>query len=62
MVEEETGSRLEQLRNGKKVLCSKCEKGYYIPYNTTADRAHSFNCSNPECDNYISIDSVIDIE
>lgn len=62
MAEEETGNRLEQLRNGEKVLCSKCKKGYYIPYNTTADKAHSFNCSNPECNSHINIDPIINIE
>ena len=62
MAEEEHGSKIEQLRSGEKVLCDKCRKGYFIPYNTTADKAHAFNCSNPDCGNYIQFDAVIDIE
>lgn len=53
---------LDRLRDGEIVICSKCKKGYFIPFNTTADKAHAFNCSNPDCNNYINIDPVIDLE
>lgn len=62
MEEGEAGSLLERLKSGEKVLCRVCGKGYFIPYNTTADKAHCFNCSNPDCKNFYHWDPVIDIE
>lgn len=62
MAEEKHGSQLEKLRAGEKIICPKCKSGYFIPYNTTADKAHAFNCSNSDCGNYISFDPIIDIE
>lgn len=62
MAKEEADSLLSRLRTGKKVLCEKCGKGYYIPYNTTADKAHGFYCSEKNCNNFINIDVAIDIE
>lgn len=53
---------LDQLRNGKKILCSRCGVGYMIPYNTSAEKAHSFNCSNPKCNHYLHYDPVIEID
>ena len=32
------------LRSGKDVVCLKCGKGIYRPFNTTPDKAHSFTC------------------
>lgn len=54
--------RIEKLRNGEQVLCEVCKNGYYIPYNTSADKAHNFNCSNESCNNFIHIDPIINIE
>ena len=62
MAKEEADNLSDKLRSGEKVLCEKCGKGYYIPYNTTADKAHNFNCSNPDCNNFIHWDAVIDLE
>ncbi len=62
MAEENHDSILERLRSGESVLCEICKKGFYIPYNTTPDKAHSFNCSNSDCNNRINIDAIIDIE
>lgn len=48
------------LRNGERVICPKCGKDYLRPYNTTADKAHWFDCSN--CDFHAHWDPIIDIE
>lgn len=53
---------IDRLKNGEKIECKVCYKGYYIPYNTSADKAHSFCCSNPECNSSVHWDPVIDIE
>lgn len=53
---------VERLRNGEKIYCKKCKIGHYVPYNATYDKAHSFHCSNPECNMNIHWDSAIDIE
>ena len=49
MADAEAGSEvfslLERLKSGEKVLCEICKKGYYTPYNTTADKAQYF----PHC-------------
>lgn len=59
MVEEHL---VEKLLSGEKVQCDKCKKGHYVPYNTTADKAHCFYCSNTECDSRIHWDPIINIE
>jgi len=62
MAEEKTDSLFERLKNGEKIICSKCGKGYFIPYNTSANKAHAFNCSNSECGNYLHFDPTINID
>lgn len=62
MKEKTVKSKWEQLRSGEKLICDKCGRGFFIPFNTAADKAHTFDCSNPECDNYIHCDPQIDIE
>lgn len=52
----------QKLRAGKKIICPDCKKGYFVPFNTTADKAHSFKCSNENCDGYIHFDPMIIIE
>ena len=47
---------------GEKVKCKACHSGYFIPFNTTADKAHSFYCSNPKCNFIVRIDPVIEVE
>jgi len=32
------------LKRGDDVLCLKCGKGIYRPFNTTPDKAHTFIC------------------
>ena len=61
-MEEKTNNILSRLRNGEKVACLICHNGYYIPYNTTADKAHAFNCSNENCNGHYNCDSLIDVE
>lgn len=51
-----------KLRAGKKMICPVCKKGYFVPFNTTADKAHYFNCSNENCNEYIHFDPVINLE
>ncbi len=50
---ENTDNLLTRLKNGEKVLCEECKKGYLIPFNTTPDKAHSFICSNENCDMFV---------
>ncbi len=52
----------DRLSKGEVIKCTQCEKGYYVPYNTTADKAHAFICSNPDCNSHIFIDPIINIE
>lgn len=47
---EKNKSLLQRLREGEKILCEQCKKGYIIPFNTTPDKAHVFECSNADCD------------
>lgn len=53
---------IDKLKKGEKIECKSCHKGYYVPYNTSADKAHSFCCSNPECNAFVHWDPVINIE
>ena len=53
---------IDRLVKGDKIECKACNSGYYIPFNTSADKAHSFYCSNPKCNFIINIDPVIEIE
>ena len=55
-------SLIDKLVKGEKIECKSCNNGYYIPYNTSADKAHSFYCSNPKCNFIIRRDPVIEIE
>lgn len=51
---EDANELLSRLRNGEKVLCDECKKGYLIPFNTTPDKAHSFVCSNENCNGHLN--------
>lgn len=53
---------LSELIEGKNVKCPKCHIGDINPFNTTADKAHYFDCSNEECDWYMHFDPIIEIE
>ena len=53
---------VDRLVKGDKIECKACNSGYYIPFNTSADKAHSFYCSNPKCNFIIRRDPVIEIE
>lgn len=59
---EKNDDFLSRIKKGEKIKCTICHKGYYIPYNTTADKAHSFNCSNPKCNGHYDFDPIINIE
>ena len=59
MVEE---NLIDKLRAGEKIQCVKCHEGYYIPYNTTFDKAHFFQCSNSNCNSFCHWDPVINID
>lgn len=61
-VYKDTNENYNDLRHGKEFLCSKCGKGILKPYNTTADKAHSFICSNDKCNAGLHFDPVIDID
>lgn len=50
----EKDNNIDDLVKGKKVKCTFCNKGYFIPFNTTADKAHCFSCNN--CGKSINID------
>ncbi len=53
---------IDKLIKGEKVKCKICGEGYYIPFNTSADKAHSFCCSNPNCNIFVHRDPIINIE
>lgn len=55
-------NRIDILASGGKVKCAVCKNGYYIPYNTTADKAHCFECSRGNCNSVINIDSCVLVE
>ena len=46
----------------EKVECPVCHNGYYVPVNTTADKAHYFVCTNKECNGHYRWEPIIDIE
>lgn len=54
--------KVTKLRNGIKVCCDKCKKGNFVPYNSTKEKAFTFVCSNPECDNFIRVEPQINID
>ncbi|MGN1457115.1 MAG: hypothetical protein ACI4XP_04065 [Acutalibacteraceae bacterium] len=49
-----------QLISGKEVLCPECKNGILVPYNTTANKAHYFNCTN--CNFFVHFDFGVNIE
>lgn len=53
---------LTKLKKGEKVECPVCHNGYYVPVNTTADKAHCFVCTNKECNGHYRWEPIIDIE
>jgi uncharacterized protein (DUF983 family) len=53
---------VDNLKSGVRVVCPKCKNGIVLPFNTTAEKAHAFNCDNPKCDFRITIEEPIDIE
>lgn len=44
----------KDILKGKKVKCTFCNKGYFIPFNTTYDKAHYFSCDI--CGKSINVD------
>ena len=50
----------ERLRNGEKVICAKCKKGYYVTDAKDISTSHGFYCNR--CNSMANIDPVIDIE
>ena len=35
----------ERLRNGEKVICAKCKKGYYVTDAKDISTSHGFHCN-----------------
>ncbi len=60
MAENEVNDLVTKLQREDRVVCPKCNKGIVLPYNTTADKAHYFNCTN--CDFFVHLDPIINIE
>lgn len=50
----------ERLRNGEKVICAECKKGYYVTNAKDISTRHGFHCNR--CNSMANIDPVIDIE
>lgn len=50
----------ERLRNGEKVICAKCKKGYYVTDAKDISTSHGFYCNR--CNSMVNIDPGIDIE
>jgi uncharacterized protein (DUF983 family) len=59
---ENVQKMVDNLKSGVRVVCPKCKNGIVLPFNTTAEKAHAFNCDNPKCDFRITIEEPIDIE
>lgn len=59
---EERNNIYTRLKNGEKIKCPVCHKGVLTPYNTTFDKAHSFNCSDEKCNGSYNFDVQINIE
>ena len=59
---EKNSDLLTRLRNGEKIECPVCHNGFYIPYNASKDKAHSFVCSNEKCNEHYHWDPVINID
>ena len=53
---------IDRLVKGEKIKCKSCNSGYYLPFNTSADKAHTFYCSNQKCNFIIHKDPIIKIE
>ena len=50
----------ERLRNGEKVICAKCKKGYYVTDAKDISTSYEFYCNR--CNSMVNTDRVIDIE
>ncbi|MGN1456572.1 MAG: hypothetical protein ACI4XP_01310 [Acutalibacteraceae bacterium] len=50
----------DRLISGEELLCPECKNGILVPYNTTADKAHCFNCT--KCDFFVHLDFGVNIE
>lgn len=61
-MDEKRDSLIDRLRNGERITCPKCKSGIIIPFNTSHDKAHSFNCSNESCNFNCHWDPVIDLK
>ena len=53
---------VDRLKKNEAINCPKCGSGILQPYNTTADKAHDFNCTNAECNFRVHCDANIDVE
>ena len=50
----------ERLRNGEKVICAKCKKGYYVTDAKDISASDGFHCNR--CNSMVNIDPIIDIQ
>lgn len=51
---------LDALKRGETIKCPKCGKANLEPFNTTAEKAHSFSC--PKCYFEVHYTPALDIE
>lgn len=55
MTPKEIGEMMRKLRQGEKVECPECHKGFIVtPYDPK--KSHYFECDNSECNYTINID------
>lgn len=47
-------------KRSDKVICVRCGKGIYIPFNESAEINHSFKCNN--CGQQVHMDPVVVID
>lgn len=48
------------LKRGDGVVCLKCGKGIYKPFNTSSEKAHSFTCD--KCGDHVHFTPNITVE
>lgn len=54
----------DKLRNGKNIMCPKCQKAPLKPFpeNIAPNKSYSFYCSNDECDWFVRYEPIINIK
>ncbi|MCR5341950.1 MAG: hypothetical protein K6E70_01120 [Butyrivibrio sp.] len=60
MMNNTSESLAEKLLNSEKVICKKCGKGNYIPYNNEVKVNHYFRC--PICNDMVHLEANVEVK